>query len=136
MPPVPVAVMATGNVPVAVGVPAMVAVPLAPAAKVTPAGSVPVSLRIGAGYPVVVTGKLKAVPRVTASEPALVMVGAWSMVSVKCWVTVPAVLVAVMVSGNPPEVVGVPAMVAVPLPLSAKVAPAGRVPVSLRAGVG
>ena len=42
----------------AAGVPAMVAVPLPLAVKVTPAGSVPVSVRVAAGEPVVVTVKL------------------------------------------------------------------------------
>ena len=70
------------------------------------------------------------------SELALVTAGAWSTVSVKLWVTVPAVLVAVMVSANAPEAVAVPAMVAVPLTPSANATPAGRVPVSVRVGAG
>ena len=70
------------------------------------------------------------------SEPALVMAGAWSTVSVKVWVTVPAVLVAVMASGKVPVAAGVPARVAAPFPPAAKVTPAGRVPVSVRVGAG
>ncbi len=67
--PVPlVAVMVREGSPVAVGVPAMVAVPLPLSTKVTPVGRVPVHPSAGAGYPVVVTAKLKAVPSVTVSE--------------------------------------------------------------------
>ena len=131
-----VAVMVSGKVPVVVGVPAKPAVPLAPATKATPAGRVPVSVTAAAGKPLVVTGKLRAVPRVTVSELALVTVGAWSTVRVKPRVTVPAVLVAVTVSGKTPEAVAVPAMVAVPLAPSAKATPAGRAPVSVRVGTG
>ena len=86
------AVMASGNPPEAEGVPERVAVPLPLLTKVTPAGRVPVSVRAGVGVPVVVTGKVKAVPRGTVSELALVMAGAWSMVSVKIWMTLPAAI--------------------------------------------
>ena len=56
------------------------------------------------------------------------MSGAWPTMSVKLWVVVPVPLVAVMVSGDvPPAVAGVPDRVAVPLPLSTKVTPVGRV---------
>ena len=44
--------------------PARVAVPFPLSAKVTPSGKVPVSLKEGAGYPVVVTGKLPSDPAV------------------------------------------------------------------------
>ena len=130
------AVMVSANGPVAVGVPARVAAPSAPAAKVTPAGRAPVSVRVGAGVPVVVTGKLKAVPRVTVSEPALVMAGARSTVRVKLWVTVPAELVAEMMKAEVPTVVAVPERVAVPLAPATKVTPVGRAPVSVTAGAG
>ena len=83
----------------------------------------------------VVTGKLKAVPTLAVYEPALVMTGTWSMVSVKCWVTVPVSLVAVMASANTPVPEGVPAMVAVPL-VEPNVIPAGSVPVSVTSGAG
>ena len=82
------------------------------------------------------TGKVKAVPRVAVAEPALVMVGAWLTVSVTFWVTVPAVLVAVTMSGNTPVAVGVPAKVAVPLVPATKLTPAGRAPVSVSVGAG
>ena len=59
------------------GVPEKVAVPLLFAVKVTPVGSVPVRVSVGAGYPVVVTVKLKAVPTVALVLAALVMAGAW-----------------------------------------------------------
>ena len=72
----------------------------------------------------------------TESEPALVMAGAWSMVSVKVWVAVPTVLVAVTERSNTPATVGVPARVAVPLAPATKLTPAGWVPVSVTAGAG
>src|SRR5271168_3042418 len=80
--------------------------------------------------------KEKAVPTVTVSEAALVMVGAWLTVSVKAWVTVPDALVAVRLTGNTPVAVAVPAMVAVPLAAAVKVTPAGSVPASVRVGDG
>ena len=52
----------------------------------------PVSVRVGAGVPVVVTGKVKAVPTLAVSDAALVMAGAEAAeltVSVKLWVAVP-----------------------------------------------
>ena len=131
-----VAVMVSGNGPAAAGVPARVAVPLPVASKVTPAGRAPVSVRVGAGVPVAVTGKLKAVPRVTVSELALVMAGARSTVRVKLWVTVPAELVAVMMNVEVPTVVGVPESVAVPLAPATKATSAGREPVSVITGAG
>ena len=72
----------------------------------------------------------------TESEPALVMAGAWSMVSVKLWVTVPTVLVAVTERLNTPATVGVPASVAVPSAPATKLTPVGWVPVSVTAGAG
>ena len=58
-----------------VAVPAMVAVPLPLSVKVIPAGRAPVSVRAGAGSPVVVTVKLKGAPTMEVAEAALVMVG-------------------------------------------------------------
>ena len=83
-----------------------------------------------------VTGKSNGVPRMTVSEPELVMAGAWSTVRVKLWVTVPEPLVAVMVSGKVPVAVGVPAKPAVPLALATNATPAGRAPVSVTVGAG
>jgi len=81
----------------------VVAVPLSTpvvALKVTPLGSVPVSLRVGVGKPVAVTGNDPAVPTVNAVLLALVMAGASLTVSVKLWVAfVPTPLLAVMVRG-------------------------------------
>ena len=99
-----VAVTERSNMPATVGVPARVAVPLLLSTNVTPAGRVPVSSRAGAGVPVAVTGNENAVPKATVSDPALVMAGACSMVSVKLWVTVPTVLVAVMMNVEVPRV--------------------------------
>ena len=68
----------------------------------------------------------------------LVIVGASALVSVKACEVVPDALV----GGEgeriaaPAAAAGVPAMVAVPSPLSVKVRPAGRAPDSVRAGAG
>ena len=73
----------------------------------------------------------------TVSEAALVMVGAWSTVTVRTWVALGAIeLAAVMSRVVVPVAVGVPDRSAVPLPWSSKVSPAGRVPVSVMAGMG
>jgi hypothetical protein len=53
------------------------------ALKVTPVGNVPDSLRVAAGKPLAVIVKLPAVPTVNVALLALVIAGAWSMVSVK-----------------------------------------------------
>jgi hypothetical protein len=60
----------------AAGVPLNVAVPFPLFTNVTPLGSVPVSVSVGAGDPVVVTVKLPAVPTVNVVLLALVIVGA------------------------------------------------------------
>jgi hypothetical protein len=77
-------------------------------------------------------------PWVADADEALVMAGAWSTVRVNDWVTEPNVFAAVKVTlYTPPwSSPGVPANVAVPLPLSVKVIPDGNAPVSLIAGVG
>ena len=136
VPAVLVAVMVMANTPVDAGVPAMVAVPPPAAVKVIPAGRAPVSVRVGAGVPTVVTLKENGVPTLAVYEPALVMAGARSVVSVKSWDTVPVLLVAVMVKVWDPTVVGVPETAAVPLAPGTKVTPAGRVPVSVSVGAG
>ena len=56
--------------------PEMVAVPLLFPTKVTPAGRAPVSVSVGAGYPVVVTEKVPGAPVVNVVQVALVMAGA------------------------------------------------------------
>ena len=122
------------------GVPEKVAVPLLFAVKVTPVGSVPVRVSVGAGYPVVVTVKLKAVPTVALVLAALVMAGAWLTVKTKDWVAgCPIPFEAVIVRLYTPVLpaAGVPAMVAVPFPLSVKPSPEGKVALlSLMDGVG
>src|SRR5208283_349084 len=60
----------------AAGVPAMVAVPFLLSTKVTPVGSAPVSVKEGAGKPVVVTENVPAVPTVNFVLLALVMAAA------------------------------------------------------------
>ena len=110
----------------AAGVPASVAVPLPLLVKVTPVGSVPVRDTIAAGEAGVVMVNVPARPGLNAALFALVIAGAWLTVRVKlCCAGEPTPLVAVIVSGYAPPVAadGVPAMVAVPLPLSVKVTP-------------
>jgi hypothetical protein len=71
--------------------------------KVTPAGSVPVSLKVGAGIPVAVAVKDPTAPTVNVVAAALVMAGAWvdwTTVSVKLWTAFGVTpLEAVMVMG-------------------------------------
>src|SRR3954453_11088109 len=88
------------------------------------------------GKPVVVTANVPAAPTVKVVLLPLVMAGACCTVSVKFCVAFGATpLLPVMTIGYVPPVpaFGVPARVAVPLPLSVKVTLAGRPPVSLRA---
>ena len=87
------------------------------------------------GSAAVVIANVPAVPMVKVVEVALVNVGValmLLMMSVKFCVAVPLLLVAEKVSGWLPAVPGsgVPASVAVPLPLLVKVRPAGSVPVT------
>ncbi len=72
------AVMVSGYVPMAVdaGVPARVAVPVPLSTKVTPLGNVPVTLRDGAGLPVVVTVKEPGTVEEKVVLLALVITGA------------------------------------------------------------
>jgi len=80
------------------GVPLKVAVPFPLFTNVTPLGSVPVSVRVGVGAPVVVTVKLPAVPTVNVVVFALVIAGAWFTFNVKLWLAaVPTPLLAVIV---------------------------------------
>jgi hypothetical protein len=68
--------------------------------KVTPAGSAPASLKAGAGDPVAVAWNVPAAPTVNVVLAALVMAGAWPIVSVKFWVAFdPTPLLAVIVIG-------------------------------------
>ena len=110
----------------AAAVPARVAVPLPLSAKVTPEGSAPDSVIAAVGLPVVVTENDPAVPAVKVAELALVMAGACWMVTVSVCCTEPYALVAISGMAYDPAVVGVPAKVAVPLPLSVNVTPGGR----------
>ncbi len=66
------------------------------------------------------------------------MLAASSTTRVKPWLTEPAPLVAVIVIGYTPPVpaAGVPSKLAVPLPLSTKVRPVGKAPVSVKLGTG
>lgn len=69
------AVIVNGNVPGPVGVPVMSAVPFPSSVKVTPAGSVPDSLRLGVGVPVVKTLKELRTFTTKVAEFGVVMVG-------------------------------------------------------------
>ncbi len=70
-----------------------------------------------------------AVPVVKAAVLALVITGFLATVSVNAWVaSALAPLPAVIVIGKDPDTDGVPAIVAVPLPLSVKPTPTGRAP--------
>ena len=71
-------------------------------------------------------------------ESAEVSVGAEVTDSTNAWVLLPIALLAVIVTAYVPPlpVLGVPASVAVPLPLSRNVTPAGSVPDSESAGAG
>jgi len=133
-----VAVIVIGYVPPvpAAGVPPSVAVPLPLSVNVTPLGNVPVFDNAGVGLPVAVTENDCAVPTVNVADDADVIAGAAFTVSVNDCCTGLPPLFAVIVSGKLPLVVGVPASVAVPLPLSVNVTPPGNAPVSERDGVG
>ena len=97
--PVPfLAVKVSGNDPAAVGVPDRVPVPFRLSVKVTPVGRPPARPSVGAGVPVVVTLKLKALPSVTVAAAALVMASPLFTVSRKLWLAVPDELAALMVS--------------------------------------
>jgi hypothetical protein len=81
--------------------------------------------------------KVNGAPTVADALSALVNAGAWSTITDR--VAVAAGLtpfVAVMVKLDVPVLVGVPDSKAVPLPLSMKLSPAGRAPVSVMEGVG
>jgi hypothetical protein len=86
----------------------------------------------------VVTAKVKAVPDVSVTLAALENVGTFPTVKVKDWLAVPVEFLAVKVRRYTPLAVapGVPASVAVPLPLLVKVKPEGNVPVWDSVGVG
>ena len=72
------------------------------------------------------------------AEEALVITGGCLTVSVKVWLDVPREFFAEMVMAYTPPVpaLGVPEMAPVPLLLSVKLSPAGRLPVSVSAGTG
>jgi hypothetical protein len=121
----------------AAGVPASVAVPFPLSTNVTPVGSAPVSVSAGSGKPVVVTVKVPAWPTVNVVLAALVIAGAWPIVSVKfCVALLPTPLLAVNVMGKVPVAPAVPLSVPELFPLSTNVTPAGSVPDSVRDAVG
>ena len=120
------------------GVPEMVAVPSPLLTQLKSAGSPDSAMAAGTGKPLVVTLKLNGDPLVAVALLALVKAGAWPTTTLKVWRGVRADPVA-GVDGQArcvPVAVGVPDSRAVPLPLSMKLSPAGRLPVSVIAGVG
>ena len=121
------------------GVPVSVSVPFAPLVKVMPLGNAPVSVKVDAGKPAVITVNDPEVPTVNVAVLALVIVGASSTVSVKPWLAAePTPLPAINVMGYvlPVPVAGIPPKVPVPFPLSVKVTPLGSGPDSVRLGAG
>jgi hypothetical protein len=76
-------------------------------------------------------------PTVADAVPALVIAGAWPTMTVMVWLAAGLTpLVAVTVKLVVPVLVGAPDSMAVPLPLSMNVSPAGSAPVSVMEGVG
>jgi len=141
------AVIVNGKTPALVAGPVMSAVPSPLLLKLTPGGSVPDLLRLVVKVAdwllaFVVTVKSKVALTATVVDAALVKTGTLApdvpaalTVRVKVWVAEPPALVALNVSVEVPAAAE-PAMVAVPLPLSLKVTPDGRVPDSVNAAVG
>jgi hypothetical protein len=80
-----------------VAVPDKVPNPLVPDANATPVGNVLVTVTEGVGLPVAVAAKLNAVPAVSVTVAALVIVGFCPTVKVNPWVTVPFEFFALMV---------------------------------------
>jgi hypothetical protein len=100
--------------------------------KPTPTGNAPLTDNVvGDGYPaVVVTVNAPAEPTANTAASALVITGFLTTVSVNAWAAFGFTpLEAVIVIGKDPDTDGVPAIVAVPLPLSVKLTPTGREPV-------
>ena len=117
----------------AAAVPASVPPPVALRVNVMPAGSVPVTVAVARGKPVLVTVKVLATPTPKVAEAALVIAGAWFTVKVNdCTAGAPLPLDALNVNGYVPPVpaAAVPARVAVPFGFEVNVTPAGNVPVS------
>lgn len=119
--------------------PENVAVPFVKAVNVIPDGRVPAVLAIaGVGTPLADTVNVPAEPIVKVALVALVNAGATpaTTVRVKLWFAVPLLFWAVMPSELVLGAVGVPLIVAVPLPLSTKVTPEGSAPDTVSAGLG
>jgi hypothetical protein len=127
------AVKLNGKDPATDGVPPRVAVPSPLSTKVSPDGNTPVREITGVGVPVVVTVNEPAAPTKKDTVFVLVMTGAWLTFTVSVCVAFGLTpLLAVIVIGKDPATDGVPARVAVPLPLSVKLTPTGRAPVLVR----
>src|SRR5262249_30236214 len=126
----------------AIAVPDSVAVPSPLFTNVMPAGSPPISaIVVATGDAAVVTVKLPGAPTVNVVLAALVMIGVDGLltVSVKLCSVEPEILNAEIDNAYVPLVpmAGVPASVAVPLPLSTNPTPDGSTPpLSTRAALG
>jgi hypothetical protein len=110
-----------------------------PATNDTPFGSVPLSLNVGAGYPVAVTPNDRALPAVNVAAFALVIAGPSFTAKVNpCAAPVPIPFEACNVKPYTPPLptAGVPPSVPAPLPPSAKLTPPGNAPLSESAGGG
>ena len=84
-----------------------------------------------------VTANVPVLPAPKLVEAALVNAGAWPTTTVNVCVASGLIpLLAVTLKVVVPVALGVPCSRAVPVPSSVKVSPAGRVPVSVMAGVG
>jgi hypothetical protein len=103
-------------------------------------GKVPETIEnVGAGDPVALNWNDAGCSTTNVVLAGDVNAGAWTLDNtwrLRVWLAVPPPFDAWIVSANVPDVVGIPEIVAVPLPLSLKAVPAGRVPVSLSDAAG
>ena len=112
------------NVPIADGVPLILFTP----SKVRPVGSVPLTVKVGAGFPVAVNVWLYTVPMVPFGGAELVIAGATLAAAILiekfCVASGEAPFVAVTVPVKRPDAEGVPEMT----PAGLRVKPLGRLP--------
>ena len=106
----------------------MNAVPLPRSVKPSPGGRFPALLREAPGKPDVVIKNVENVPSWKVAVGGLTNTGVCSTLRFKVSVLVAPLLAWIKIWKMPPlPITGVPLMVAVPLPLSVNVSPAGRV---------
>lgn len=116
----------------------MAAVPLPLSVKDRPPGSDPASATAGAGYPVARMVRSSGTPTPVLIAGMCLKAGTLVTVSVKAWVAVPVLFLAVRVSGYTPEAAfaGVPEIVAVPSLCSENLTPDGSRQVLVIRGAG